>query len=300
MDEAVNQTPPYGDLRDFDPVLGAGEPDWAACPVCSGEDPADCDACEGSGVVAVTYGDVPSAADEPESEPDVNEPRPHPAKFSPAIIDAIADIIVRYFPDGQHLKILDPFAGVGGIHVLRDLFSDVETWGVELEPEWANQSPFTVVGDARNLQQFHELGPWDAIITSPAYGNRMADNYDGRDGSTRHTYRIDLGRELTANNGASMHWGDKYRILHSEVWGECSGLIRSGGLAIINAKNFLKTLKTGEDAVEQLVVEWHLASWLNLGYKLEEVVKVPTPGMRHGANGAARIDHEVLLVLRAP
>lgn len=221
-------------------------------------------------------------------------PTPHPAKFSPSILEAIEDALQEYAGTGQ--RILDPFAGVGGIHVLRDPDrGGHETWGVELEPEWAQQSPFTVTGDSRNLSGLKELGPWDAIVTSPAYGNRMADSYNGRDGSRRHTYRISLGRPLTEGNTGALHWrNDEYRILHSEVWAECAGLVRPGGLVIINVSNFIA------QGAEQHVVEWHLQSWLHLGFKLIEARRVTTPRMKHGANHDARVAGEMLLVLEAP
>jgi hypothetical protein len=221
------------------------------------------------------------------------EPRPHPAKFSDPILVELEDILCTYLPDGG--KVLDPFAGVGRIHELRDRMPDVETWGVEIEREWAEQSPYTVTGDSRDLSSLKPLGPWDAIVTSPAYGNRMADSYDGRDGSKRYTYRIALGRPLSDANAGGVHWRhDKYRQLHSEVWAECARTVRPGGLVIINVSNFMKL------DVEQLVVEWHTQSWLNLGFKLIEARRVVTARMKNGANRDARVDGEMLLVFEAP
>lgn len=40
----------------------------------------------------------------------------HPPKFSPAVLDAVKQLLARYVPGGG--LILDPFAGVGGIHAL--------------------------------------------------------------------------------------------------------------------------------------------------------------------------------------
>lgn len=282
-----------------DPGIEIPTDEWTACPACWGDDGliGECKVCEGHGSVLVNS--APLLPEEIEAM-DLHEaersdaPIPHPAKFSPTLLAAIEDVLQEYH-DGP-ARILDPFAGVGGIHVLRDPDrGGHETWGVELEPEWAQQSPFTVTGDSRNLSGLKELGPWDAIVTSPAYGNRMADSYDGRDGSRRHTYRISLGRPLTEGNTGALHWrNDEYRILHSEVWAECAGLVRPGGLVIINVSNFMKL------EVEQLVVEWHLMSWLNMGFKLVEARRVQTRRMKDGANRDARVAGEMLLVLEAP
>ena len=119
------------------------------------------------------------------------KPAAHPAKFSAEII---AELIAK---TKQHLApgaaILDPFAGVGGVHVLRD--HGFATWGVELEREWAEQSPWLVRGDSTKLMMalatYNVLAKewgipavpmtFDAIATSPAYGNRMADQYLGNE-----------------------------------------------------------------------------------------------------------------------
>jgi len=99
-------------------------------------------------------------------------PRPHPATYSDGVTVVIAELLRRFVPTGS--LVVDPFAGTGGIHVHAP---EWDTRGVELEPEWANQHPRTVVGDALALPWgAHEV---QAIVTSPCYGNRMADTYMG-------------------------------------------------------------------------------------------------------------------------
>jgi tRNA G10 N-methylase Trm11 len=209
----------------------------------------------------------------------------HPARYSDAILETIA----------SHLEpgwsVLDPLAGVGRVHEL----PGVKTWGIELEPEWANQHDRTVCYDARNARDLFTK-PFDAIVTSPAYGNRMADNYAGDPkGSRRHTYRIALGRPLTAGSGAALQWGTDYRQLHTEIWAANVPLIRPGGLLILNCKNHIRNTKV------QRVVEWHLEH-LRDAHDLELVAidPIPTAGIPDGSNSEARVSAEIVAALRKP
>jgi tRNA G10 N-methylase Trm11 len=90
-------------------------------------------------------------------------------------------------------RVLDPFAGTGRIH-------ELENWtvGVEIEPEWATMRDGTIVANALNLP-FRDAS-FDAVVTSPTYGNRLADHHDARDSSRRHSYKHDLGRDLHSEN----------------------------------------------------------------------------------------------------
>ena len=86
----------------------------------------------------------------------------HPAKYTDVLLPIFEEML-----NGCN-KVLDPFAGTGKIHSL-----PFETVGVEIEPEWAQMSNNTIVGDATDLQ-FANC-EFDAICTSPTYGNRMAE-----------------------------------------------------------------------------------------------------------------------------
>lgn len=211
----------------------------------------------------------------------------HPATYTPVIVDEILRILDRHATPGAF--VFDPFAGTG-----RDLArleaAGYNTWGIELEPEWADLTPHVTQGDATNPLCWPPTV--DVVATSPAYGNRMADQYDGRDGSRRHTYRCALGRDLTPGSGAALQWGDAYRDLHATVWGIAAQRVRPGGLIVLNVKNHVRRAQI------QPVVEWHLATLLGLGLHLVEATPVRTPGQRMGANGAARVDAEHLLVVR--
>jgi hypothetical protein len=208
----------------------------------------------------------------------------HPAKFSAPIMDLLTELLADRdrFPG----TILDPFAGTGRIHELgRD-----DTHGLEIEAEWSDMHPRTVVGDATDTGMTgHVIG---TICTSPAYGNRFADPYDGRDGSRRHTYRIALGRPLTDGNGGALQWGTAYQRLHRLAWMEAARILRPGGRLILNISDHIRK----GDRV--YVTAWHMETLGRLGFAREEYHRVETARQRHGANGDARVDHEAVVIFR--
>lgn len=216
------------------------------------------------------------------------EPAQHPARYSAAILPVLAAALA---PAEEFRRVLDPFAGVGGIHALREFGH--HTTGVELEPEWARQHPDTLVGDSRRLGDLFTPGEFDAIATSPAYGNRMADHHNARDDSYRRTYRHLLGRPLSDGNGGGLQWGDSYRDLHAQVWAAAVPLIRPGGRFVLNCRDHTRA------GVRQEVTAWHLETLAGLGLDLIEAEEVTTPGFRFGANSAARWP-EVVAILHRP
>ena len=195
----------------------------------------------------------------------------HPAAFGPEVLRAVEAAL-----DSSTYSVLDPFAGTGGIHALGGPYR--HTWGVEIEREWAAMHRDTLCADSRHLPESW-TGKFDAIATSPAYGNRMADSYDGRDGTRRHTYRTSLGRPLTEGNGAGLQWGQAYRDLHCAVYRECWRVLRPGG---------------------QFVTAWHVVALREIGFVYLGRERVSCLGIRHGANRDLRIDFEVVARLRKP
>lgn len=201
----------------------------------------------------------------------------HPAKFTDEIIEAAAPYLEGYE------NVLDPFAGTGLVHQLPN-----RTIGLEIEPEWAEMHPDTVVGDALNPP--FGFDSFDAVFTSPTYGNRFADHHKAKDGSRRRSYTHDLGRTLHENNSGTLHWGDEYRKFHRAAWWQVSHLVRPGGRFVLNVKNHIRKKE------EQPVVEWHLMTILERGWTLSHIKPIPAKGMRYGQNYRARVDHEFLLV----
>jgi tRNA G10 N-methylase Trm11 len=189
---------------------------------------------------------------------------------------------------------LDPFAGTGKIVRLNAWLPFATFHGYEIENEWASQARAAgcrcITGDSRNMVYNHHY--FDAICTSPTYGNRMADHHEARDASPRHTYRHALGRPLTPGNSGEMQWGEEYRKLHRAVYLECRRVLKLGGILVLNMKDHIRKGELQE------VTNWHAISLLACGFVCTARVHVPCPGQRHGANGHLRVNYESVLQFR--
>jgi len=226
------------------------------------------------------------------------EIKPHPAKFSEGIVDIIAEELYKMNVDGP---VVDPFAGVGGIHELFEIYGH-ETYGIELEPEWALAHERTICADSRNLKSIlkeNDIQP-AVIATSVSYGNRMADNYAGdKKGSKRYTYRTFLERKLSPGNSAAMQWGKKYRDFHNEIWQLCYEVLseykekqHNRGIIFVNVSNHIRKNQ------EVDVVKFHKESLKSAGFQLLATQSIHTRRMRHGANYDKRADSEKLIIGR--
>src|ERR1044072_9645513 len=164
-------------------------------------------------------------------------------------------------PLAEHgpVSVLDPFAGTGRIHKLRDMGPFLTT-GVEIEHECSDMSPHTFLGNALALQ--FNADSFDAVVTSPTYGNRMADKHEAKDSSTRRSYRHDLGGQLHEMNSGGMQWGAQYRAFHEEAWTEVRRVVRDGGLFVLNIKDHIRKGK------RQYVAGWHISTICRLGFDL--------------------------------
>lgn len=251
----------------------------------------------------------------------------HPAKFSAPIITALTTLLAQHCPAGPLMpaRVLDPFAGPGGVHQLASPAYD--TVGIELEPEWALQHPRNLVGDATRLP--FETGSFDAIITSPVYGNRLSDTYDGSGDrcircaglgtvtldaeagttefveiecagcqgsglkpSKRYTYTIALGRPVTPGSAAGLQWGPKYRTLHTAAWAEARRVLKPGGMFFLNISDHYRQFKL------QGVDLWHAAALGRLGFEWVAAQPIDTQRSRNGANSELRDACEWILVFR--
>ncbi|QOR55376.1 MAG: hypothetical protein SHS37scaffold145_27 [Phage 71_18] len=248
----------------------------------------------------------------------------HPAKFSQPVLDASRRVLTEHAPNSP-LRVLDPFAGVGGIHELHAQGGH-DTVGVELHPVWAQAHERTIVGDATALPA-DWTGTFDALVTSVVYPNRMTDHHDAKDPcstcggqgcaegcghcrmanagpdshqvckackgsgmSKRNTYAHTLRRAGYEPVGGPtdatlMGWGPAWRQLHIAFIGEARRVVRHGGLLVVNVSNHMASPATGSPAVEQKVVEWFTHALIASGAYLWEARRVHTRRNRQGANG---------------
>lgn len=213
------------------------------------------------------------------SRPDVGGGVSHPARYSVGLLPIFAAAV----PAKRYPRVLDPFAGTGRIHEL-----DNETVGVELEPEWARLHPDTIVGTALDLD-FAD-GEFDAIVTSPTYGNRFADHHDAKDGSLRRSYTHDLGRKLTDGNSGAMQWGRRYREFHTQAWEEAWRVLRPGGRFVLNVKDHDRQF------TRQLVAAWHVTELLRLGFALAWFDQLDAGGLRLGDNSEDRYPEQIIVL----
>jgi transposase-like protein len=221
------------------------------------------------------------------SKPDVGGGVSHPARYSDALIPLFADLL-RTHSVLEGRDVLDPFAGTGRIHELRP---DWDTWGLEIEAEWAELSEWTTEGSV--LQLPWEADRFDAVVTSPTYGNRLADHHNASDPERRRSYTHDLGRPLDADNSGAMQWGDDYRQFHTRAWEQVARALKPGGVFLLNIKDHVRA---GE---RQYVAGWHVTELVRLGFSLVCHHEVNTRSLRQGENG---LDHqrlpELVYVLR--
>lgn len=210
-------------------------------------------------------------------------PKAHPAKYSREILP-----LLRFAIRGSR-RVLDPFAGCGTIHAIH-----ANAVGIEIEPEWAEQHERTICADALDIPRLG-LGTFDAICTSPVYGNRMSDHHNARDDSKRNTYTHVLGRELHRNNAGRMHFGRDgfYEVLHKAVWRNCVDVLEPGGKFVLNTKDFIRRGR------RMRVTDWHVGVLtVDLGLELVETYEVECPGLGFGANADIRVEFEDVSILR--
>jgi len=205
----------------------------------------------------------------------------HPAKYT----DCLLPIFSKYLKNMD--MVLDPFAGTGK---LREVITNAVL--LEIEFEWASMCG-AIVTDSQHMPFTNNI--FDAICTSPTYGNRMADHFIDRKehkNYVRNTYMHYLNRPLHTNNSGRMQWGEKYRNLHINVWNECKRVLKANGIFILNISDHIRNGK------QINVSEWHVNILREIGFGLLEIIKVKTPRQRMGKNSKLRVEYEYVFVFK--
>jgi SAM-dependent methyltransferase len=221
------------------------------------------------------------------TKPDLGDGVSHPARYSKELYPLFVDLLGTLFA-GAPASILDPFAGTGGIHRLKE--HGYRTVGIELEKEWADLHPDTVCGSALDLPFGDET--FDAIVTSPTYGNRLADSHNASDPELRRSYTHDLGRGLSVDNSGAMQWGQKYRDFHEEAWTEALRVLTTDGVFLLNIKDHIRA------GARQHVSGWHVTTLCRMGLTLLEHHDVATGNLRQGANASLRFNEQVYVFVK--
>ncbi len=247
---------------------------------------------------AIESRELPDPPKPPIIKPDLGDGISHPARYSNAILERFAEVIVGLWGEREHMRVLDPFAGTGRIHdlpaTLPEAFrSAIHTTGVEIEPEWAAMREGTVIGSALCLPFNDET--FDVVATSPTYGNRLADSHNASDPHLRRSYTHDLGRPLDDDSSGDLQWGPRYRTFHTAAWTEAARVLRPGGHLLLNIKDHVRG---GE---QQPVAAWHTASLTRLGLDLDAAIStgVSTQHLRQGST-PERAGQELVLVFIKP
>lgn len=245
----------------------------------------------------------------------------HPARFSPQVVAYLRDLLAEIGPDARPV---DPFAGTGEKW---DEILPLGGWtGIEIEPEWASMHPRIRQGDA--LDPLAYPAGMALGVTSPTYGNRMADIYlgptcpacDGRghrfvpdgwhegqevevcdrchgvgkDPTGRHNYAISLGRKPSKRSSATLHYGATYQLFH-ETWLRLMAFLLPAGprRLVLNVSDFNAALE------RVTAVDWWISAAQHAGFWVEFADRVPTPRLTHNHRRpglAPEVEHETVVV----
>jgi hypothetical protein len=214
------------------------------------------------------------------AKPDLGGGISHPARYSDAMLALFAELL----PPVEYPTVLDPFAGTGRIHELPNA-----TAGIEIEPKWAALHDDTIEGDALLVMAMMRRS-FDAIATSPTFGNRLADHHHASDPESRRSYTHDLGEELQEGNSGAMQWGEEYRELHAHAWQLAVALLRGGGRFLLHSKDHVR------GGTMQPVTLWHTATLCSCGMRFTDAIPIDARGLRMGANADLRGPEWVLVL----
>ena len=228
------------------------------------------------------------------------QPRPpssrHPATYTDGLLPIFRDMIVAHCDLTGTPKICDPMAGEGGILQLEELLRVplrgraplIYATDIVL---WEHRRKSVKKADATNLP--YADASMDVVVTSPPYGNRMADRRS-TDGDNRVNYADRRGADAGTNDAAGLQWGDQYQVLMATIWTEVRRVLKPGGVLILNCKDHVRA------GAVQRVTRWHCNALKRLGLTFIDFDWADAPGVRGVANSDARTTDEYVAVLRKP
>jgi SAM-dependent methyltransferase len=205
----------------------------------------------------------------------------HPSKYSDVLLPHFSELL------SNCKLILDPFAGTGK---LRKVFPNAIL--LEIEPEWAILSS-DIIGDVLHMPFKKNI--FDAICTSPTYGNRMADSFIDHKPEkqyVRNTYMHCLGRKLSSNNSGCMQWGKQYRDFHIKAWKECKRVLKENGLFVLNISDHIRKGKVIP------VTKWHMDTIQSIGFSVIECRRIKTKRLKMGSNRGKRVTFESVILFK--
>lgn len=219
--------------------------------------------------------------------PTLDAPVKHPAKFSPDLLRVMQTYLRRGW------MVYDPFGGVGGLHRIASATGAKTVCG-EIEPRVIANARGTrsLAANAMYLPFADET--FDAIATSPTYGNRMADKNFGQPSTSKwdsHTYSVYFGGNLHPANTGGMQWGAEYKRIHEQAWSESIRVLKPGGLFILNISDHIRA------GQRVYVSKWHFDVLRGMGLRLMDTRLIKTPRLTRGANSQVRTAGEYIFVM---
>jgi tRNA G10 N-methylase Trm11 len=213
----------------------------------------------------------------------------HPAKYSNHFIPVLANLASKY---NLH-NIIDVFGGTGKIGLLKSLLPNLYITNNDIEPEWSqmgfeNGCDECLTFDVANMSTIED-NKYDAIITSPTYGNGLAAKTMT---GLRYNYSIFLGKVVNENNTGGMCFGKSYKQKHLDCITEMKRILKPSGILILNMKNFIRL------GQEVPVVQWWFDSLVAGGFEMLEDIQIPVSSLRHGQNGNIRTKIEHVMVFK--
>jgi hypothetical protein len=193
------------------------------------------------------------------------------------------------------IEIEEPFARAN----LKTTWADSSTCSIEAD---TSDGKFQVVNKLHpRVPMRHLLPRPNGIVTSPDYGNRMADQYLGTPEERRlreeegvmprrRSYAISLGRKLSVGSAAKYGFGPEYQDTHRRIFTAVTGVCNPGARLALNVSDHFAAY------TRIYVTSWWVEMIASLGWYVERMIPVGTRRFRDGANSDLRVDAESIIL----